>query len=86
MTYLKCCQTAAEGEYPLKKAIDALTTYFMPNVAYEEYQFRQAIQDQGETIMAYYTKLKRLPAEHATSQTRIEKLNLKLHTTVLRRS
>ena len=25
----------------------------MPNVAYEEYQFRQAIQDQGETIMTY---------------------------------
>lgn len=53
---------AAQGEDPLKKVIDALTAYFTPkkNVAYEEYQFRQAIEDQGETVMAYYTRLKRL--------------------------
>ena len=54
--------TASGEENPLEKAIDALTAYFTPkkNVAYEEYQFRQAKQEQGEKIMAYYTRLKHL--------------------------
>ena len=38
---------AGEDESPIDKAIDALSAYFQPkqNVAYEEYQFRQAKQD-----------------------------------------
>ena len=54
--------TASGEENPLEKAIDALTAYFTPkkNVAYKEYQFRQAKQEQGEKIMAYYTRLKHL--------------------------
>ena len=54
--------TAREGESPLEKAIDALTTYFEPkkNLAYEDYQFRQAKQLSDETIMTYYTRLKTL--------------------------
>ena len=54
--------TATDAENLFEKAIDALTAYFSPkkNVAYEEYQFRQAKQDPGEKIMAFYTRLKRL--------------------------
>ena len=53
---------AGEDESLGDKAIDALSAYFQPkqNVAYEEYQFRQAKQDTSETIMAYYTRLKHL--------------------------
>ena len=49
----------AQGEDVLDKAIDALTAYFEPktNIAYEEYLFRQA---KGESILSYYTRLKRL--------------------------
>ncbi|XP_028406801.1 uncharacterized protein LOC114529243 [Dendronephthya gigantea] len=45
-----------------KKAIDALNTYFIPqaNTAFEEYNFRQAKQQQGEIIDAYHTRLRRL--------------------------
>lgn len=53
---------AGEDEDPLQKAIDALTSYFQQkqNLVYEEYQFRQAKQDSGEALMAFYTRLKQL--------------------------
>lgn len=45
-----------------QKAVDALNTYFIPqvNTAYEEYNFRQAKQQHGETIDAYHTRLRQL--------------------------
>ena len=53
---------AAEDENTLIKAIDALTTYFedKKNIVFEEYQFRQARQEEDETIQAYHTRLKKL--------------------------
>ncbi|XP_028413864.1 uncharacterized protein K02A2.6-like [Dendronephthya gigantea] len=54
--------TATDDENPFEKAVEALTAYFTPkkNVVYEEYQFRQAKQEQGEKFMAFYTRLKQL--------------------------
>ena len=54
--------TADKDEDPLEKAIDALTDYFQPkqNLAYEEYQFRQAKQGNDEAFMAFYTRLRQL--------------------------
>ena len=45
-----------------KKAIDALNAYFIPqvNTAFEEYNFREAKQQNGETIDAYHTRLRQL--------------------------
>ncbi len=54
--------TADKDEDPLEKAIDALTDYFQPkqNLAYEEYQFRQAKQGNDEAFMVFYTRLRQL--------------------------
>lgn len=46
----------------LKKAVTALTNYFEPkkNVAFEEYQFREAKQNPAEQIMTHNTRLVQL--------------------------
>jgi transposase InsO family protein len=48
-----------------KQATDALEAYFVPkrNKEFDIYKFRQAKQDQGENIMTYCTRLRKL-AEH----------------------
>ena len=53
---------AAEDINTLTKAIDALTVHFedKKNIVFEEYQFRQARQEDDETIQAYHTRLKKL--------------------------
>ena len=53
---------AAGGENTLTKAIDALTLHFedKKNIVFEEYQFRQARQEDDETIQAYHKRLKKL--------------------------
>ena len=52
----------ADGETVFDIAVNAITSYLKPkrNIPYEDYLFRQAKQDQGETIMAYCTQLKQL--------------------------
>ena len=52
----------ADGETVFDTAVNAITSYLKPkrNIAYEEYLFRQAKQEKGETIMAYCTRLKQL--------------------------
>ena len=52
----------ADGETVFDTAVNTIIFYLKPkrNIAYEEYLFRQAKQDQGETIMAYCTQLKQL--------------------------
>ena len=52
----------ADGETVFDTAVNAITSYLKPkqSIAYEEYLFRQAKQDQGETIIAYCTRLKQL--------------------------
>ena len=44
------------------KAIEALNAYFIPhvNTAFEEYNFRQAKQNQSETLDAFHTRLRQL--------------------------
>ena len=44
------------------KAIDALNAHFIPkvNTLHEEYIFRQAKQNKGETLDAYHTRLRQL--------------------------
>jgi hypothetical protein len=44
------------------KAIEALYAYFIPhvNTAFEEYNFRQAKQNQSETLDAFHTRLRQL--------------------------
>ena len=53
---------AAGDENTLTKAIDALTVHFedKKNIVFEEYQFRQARQEDDKTIQAYHTRLKKL--------------------------
>ena len=53
---------AGEGHDPLEKAVTALANYFEPkkNVAFEEYQFREAKQNPSEPIMTYFTHLVQL--------------------------
>ena len=53
---------ALEGETALDTAINALTNYFEPkrNIVFEEYKFRQAQQERGESIMSFHSKLKYL--------------------------
>ena len=53
---------AAEDINTLTKAIDTLTVHFedKKNIVFEEYQFRQARQEDDETIQAYHTRLKKL--------------------------
>ena len=53
---------AGEHENLCEKAIAALTAYFTSkrNLAYEEYKFREATHKSGETLMAYFTRLKQL--------------------------
>ena len=48
-----------------KKAVECLNAYFVPkhNTVYEEYQFRQAKQRDGETLATYHTRLRQL-AKH----------------------
>ena len=64
MTFSRRCPTQNRGKEttPPDKAITALTNYFTPkkNLAYEEYKFREAAQEPGETLMTYYTRLKQL--------------------------
>ena len=52
----------ADGETVFDTAVNAITSYLKPkrNIAYEEYLFRQAKQEKGETIMVYCTRLKQL--------------------------
>ena len=54
--------TAGEGEYPFDKAVQALTSYFTPrqNREYEIYVFRQAKQENDESISAFHTRLRQL--------------------------
>lgn len=51
-----------DDENELDKAVKALTTHFAPkrNREYEVYKFRQAMQEKGEDITAYYTRLRQL--------------------------
>ena len=53
-------ETGEDKDY--KAAVDALNTYFIPqaNSAFEEYNFRQAKQQHGETIDAFHTRLRQL--------------------------
>ena len=53
---------AAEDENTPINTIDALTLHFgdKENIVFEEYQFRQARQEDDETILAYHTRLKKL--------------------------
>ena len=53
---------APEDENTLTKAIDALTVHFedKKNIVFEECQFRQASQENDETIQAYHTRRKKL--------------------------
>ena len=53
---------AAEDKNTLTTAIDALTVHFedKKNIVFEEYQFRQARQEDDETIQTYHTRLKKL--------------------------
>ena len=64
MTFSRRCPTQNRGKEttPPDKAITALTNYFTPkkNLAYEEYKFREAAQEPGETLTTYYTRLKQL--------------------------
>jgi hypothetical protein len=48
-----------------KQATDALEAYFVPkrNAEFDIYKFKQAKQDQGENIVTYCTRLRKL-AEH----------------------
>ena len=52
----------ADGETVFDTAVNTITSYLKPkrSIAYEEYLFPQAKQDQGETIIAYSTRLKQL--------------------------
>ena len=54
--------TAAEGEDPFDKAVQALTNYFTPkqNREYEIYVFRQAKQEHNESISVFHTRLRQL--------------------------
>ena len=54
--------TAGEGEDPFDKAVEALTNYFTPkqNREYEIYVFRQAKQENNESISAFHTRLRQL--------------------------
>ena len=54
--------TAGEGDDPLDKAVQALTNYFTPkqNREYEIYVFRQAKQENSESISAFHTRLRQL--------------------------
>ena len=54
--------TAGEGDDPLDKAVQALTNYFTPkqNREYEIYVFRQAKQENNESISAFHTRLRQL--------------------------
>ena len=47
---------AGEGEDPFDKAVQALTNYFTPrqNREYEIYVFRQAKQENNESISAFH--------------------------------
>ena len=52
----------ADDDY--KTALDKLDAYFLPkkNIDYEIFQFRQAIQQTGETVDQYATRLRKLAA------------------------
>ena len=52
--------TEAETDY--KDAVGKLTEYFAPqtNIAYEVYNFRQARQNQGESLDSYHVRLRQL--------------------------
>ena len=52
----------ADDDY--KTALDKLDAYFLPkkNIDYEIFQFRQAIQQSGETVDQYATRLRKLAA------------------------
>ena len=54
--------TPEEGEDPFDKAVQALTNYFTPrqNREYEIYVFRQAKQENNESISAFHTRLRQL--------------------------
>ena len=53
---------ASEDKIALDKAFAALTTHFTPkrNREYDVYKFRQAKQEKGEDITAFYIRLKQL--------------------------
>ena len=55
-------ETPAAGETHFGLAVAALTEHFAPakNLEYETYKFRQAKQESGEDLTAFYTKLKSL--------------------------
>ena len=51
-----------EAETDYKAAVEKLTEYFAPqtNIAYEIYNFRQARQNQGESLDSYHVRLRQL--------------------------
>ena len=55
-------QQADQDEDVFRKAEKALKKYFTPqkNLEFEVYKFRQAKQSPGESISAYFTRLKQL--------------------------